>query len=299
LGLIKYKCLRVIGDIQSGSEYPDIIIRSGFEDKAMLVVMEKLLEYAHKWDCIFIARIAGWTGARDRIKYACEKFGLFVHERDRTFATVKLPQTYDNYLKQLSRNRRAQIRRKTRRFKELHNFEINCCRSPESVPQFLSSLFELHKKRWESVGQAGSFVRRPPMKRFYESFAPQALKKGWLRLWTLKIDNVDKAVQFGYSYNDLFSQLQEGYEPNGFDGIGNVLREQVFQECIKEECKEYDFLGEFTEHKRRWGAISRTGYDLFIGRKSLKNRILFWKRIWPTGRYIREGRPANEGYSHG
>jgi CelD/BcsL family acetyltransferase involved in cellulose biosynthesis len=136
------------------------------------------------------------------------------------------------------------------------------------------------------------------MKRFYESFAPIALQKGWLRLHALKVDGTFKAAQYGYVYNNTYYILQEGFDPNSFGGIGNILRNLVLKECINEGLKEYDFLGEFTNHKRFWNAKPRDGYDLFIGRKSTKNKLLFWKNIWPTGRYIREGRPANEGYSH-
>ena len=137
------------------------------------------------------------------------------------------------------------------------------------------------------------------MKGFYELFAPVALAKGWLRLSALKVDGVISAVQYGYAYGNTFSQLQEGYEPHGFDGIGNALRNLVIKMCIEEGLHDYDFLGGFTDHKRRWRAEPREGYNLFIGRKSLKNQLLFAKDIWPTGRFIQEGYPANAGVSHG
>jgi len=167
------------------------------------------------------------------------------------------------------------------------------------LPEQLSNLFELHRRHWESIGQLGSFVRRPLMRQFYESFAPKSLRQGWLRLYVLKVDGVIQATQYGYVYDGVFHALQEGYVPKNFDGIGNVLRNLVFKECIEEGLQEYDFLGGFTEHKRLWRAEPREGYNLFIGRRSLKNQLLFWKNIWPTGRFIQEGRPANEGRSHG
>lgn len=179
-----------------------------------------------------------------------------------------------------------------------HKVELVQCDCEDQVPEYLLSLFELHRARWETVGQSGCFVRRPLMKRFYEEFAPEALRQGWLRLYALKVNGVIKAIQYGYAYHGAYHALQEGYDPKTYDGIGNVLRNVVIETCIKEGLHEYDFLGGFSDHKRLWRAEPREGCNLFVGRKSLKNLLLFWKTVWPTGRFIQEGRPASEGRSH-
>ncbi|HNY76815.1 MAG: GNAT family N-acetyltransferase [Sedimentisphaerales bacterium] len=298
LGMVKYRCLRIIGDCQSGGEYGDVIARSGYEHKGIVCVARELLKHPSMWDCMWLCNMAGRTGSPQRLTAACTALGLYAHTRPRDFGSVALPDTHDAYLTRLSKNGRDQIKRKDKRLRAEHTLECVSCGAAEEVPQFLSDLFALHRRRWESVGQAGSFVRRPAMKRFYEAFAPVALRRGWLRLYGLRVDGIIRAVQYGYAYHGVFSQLQEGYDPDGFDGAGNVLRNQVIKMCIEEKMSEYDFLGGFSEHKRRWGAEPVTGYDLFVGRKSPKTRVLFWKNVWPTGRFISEGRPASEGRSH-
>jgi CelD/BcsL family acetyltransferase involved in cellulose biosynthesis len=297
LGTIKYKCLRVIGDCQSGAEYGDVIVRTGFEKSAMSVVSQALMDNKKQWDCIFFTNVPGWTDASQRITNMCSQQKFIIHERTIKFSMSSIPETHDAFLKSLSRNRRKQIKEKTHQLEKRHDVEFVSCAPPEELPELLSHLFELHRKRWESVGQKGSFVRRPPMQRFYEQFAPVALREGWLRLYALRLDGVVKAIQYGYAYNQAFHQLQEGFDPKILKGLGNVLRNQVFQACIKEGLQEYDNLGGFTEHKRRWGAVPREGFDFFICHRTLKNQLLFNKQIWPSGRYMQEGRPANEGRS--
>jgi hypothetical protein len=88
------------------------------------------------------------------------------------------------------------------------------------------------------------------------------------------------------AYNGDFLQIQEGFNPEYIDGAGNVLRHIVIESSIQEGLKNYDFLGGFTEHKRRWKAEERFGHDLLIARPSLKTRLLFLKDIWPSGRYL-------------
>ncbi len=299
MGMMKYKCLRILGDCHSGSDYPDIIVRRGFEDRAMMCLVKELLENHTSWDCIWIQGVAGWTSACAQFMGLSKQFGLYLHHREHEFCVIQLPETYEIYMQGLSRNRREQIRRKTRRLKEAFDVEFIRCDNEDELSEYLSSLFTLHRKRWESVGQSGSFVRRPLMKMFYEAFAPVALRQGWLRLYALKVDGVIRAVQYGYAYDGVFCQIQEGFEIEGFDGIGNVLRHYVIEACIEEGLYEYDFLGGFGDHKSRFGAKLRTGCDVFIGRKSFKNKALFSKEIWPSGRFIQEGRPACEGRSHG
>jgi peptidoglycan/xylan/chitin deacetylase (PgdA/CDA1 family) len=299
LGLVKYRCLRIIGDCQSGAEYGDVIIRSGFEGPALMCIMHELLKHPSAWDCIYMSNLAGWTGAYERIASVCMELDLPRHAWPREFSAVELPDTYDAYLRQFSRNHRHNIRSSVRRLCESHVVDLARCGDQDELPGLLTHLFELHRRHWESAGQAGSFVRRPPMKRFYEAMAPVALRLGWLRLYVLRVDGVPQAAQYGYAYDGTLYALQDGYNPDGLDGIGNILRNFVFGKCIEERLGQYDFLGEFTEHKRRWGAELKSGYDLLIGRRSLKNRLLFWKNISPEGRFIRQGRPANEGCSHG
>jgi CelD/BcsL family acetyltransferase involved in cellulose biosynthesis len=288
----------VIGDCQSGGEYGDVIVRSGFEDVAMMSIMQELLKHNDIWDCIWVCNMAGWTGAYERFSGICKELGLYMHEWIREFSMAKLPDTHEAYLQQFSKKRRGYIRRETRQLHESHTVESVQCESQDKVPELLGHLFELHRRHWESAGESGSFVRRPLMRQFYESCAPKSLQMGWLRLHVLKVDGIPQAAQYGYVYDGIYYALQEGYNPASFDGIGNVLRNLVLERCIEEGLREYDFLGGFTEHKRLWGAEVRSGYDLLIGRKSLKNRLLFWKNASPRGRFIREGRPANEGRSH-
>ena len=288
LGLVPYRCLRVIGDCDSGAEYPDVIIRSGFEHQAMSSVLGALLEHRDMWDCMWLPNVAGWTGALDRFERGCAGCELHLHERVRNFAAVNLPATHDAYLMLLSHKRRAYVRRETRRFMASSNVELIRCESRNDLPEMLEVLYDLHDRRWSASGQLGSFARQPRMRCFYGNFAQTALDNGWLRLYALKVDGAIRAVQYGYAYDGTFYALQEGYDPHQKNGIGNVLRNLVFRACIEEGLQEYDFLAGFTDHKRLWRAARRPGYDLFLGRRSLKNRLMFARPLWPTGRYIDE-----------
>jgi len=126
----------------------------------------------------------------------------------------------------------------------------------------------------------------------------RALEKGWLALFSLRVDGEIVACQYGYVYKNIFSQLQEGFDPQAPAGVGNILRTYVIRWCIDNKLTEYDFLGGYSEHKRNWRAEKRTGCHLFLGRKRVKNLFFALLPIQPTGRYVKQGAPANQGSSH-
>jgi CelD/BcsL family acetyltransferase involved in cellulose biosynthesis len=287
-GIVGYRSLRVVGDSDSGADYPDMILRADCERQAAEAVAGALVQHSRQWDCLWLSSMAGWTGAPERFEIMRKAAGMYLHERPRTFSSLQLPTSYQEYLESLSGKFRSWIRRRTRQLSAAHKLEFVRCDAREELPAWLDRLFELHSRRWASVGLRGSFERRPRMADFYRTFAPVAMERGWLRFYALRLDGQVLATQYGYAYGGSFLAIQEGFEPSAPEGVGNLLRSLAVEACIAEGLREYDFLGGFTFHKGRWGAQERGGHDLFLGRPTLKNRLLFCRKVWPSGRYIRE-----------
>ena len=291
--IYRYSCLRFLGDCHSGAEYPDIIVQKGVEKPVLQAIASCLDANKDKWDCAYFPSIAGWTGAVERLNSVFSSLSFFLRQRPAIFSIFALPGSHEEFqLRHLSSIIRKSLRNYERSVKGHHADQIDYCNESESLKEFLEDLFVLHRKRWESVGQLGSFIRRPRMQIFYKTFAPIALRNNWLQLSRLKLAGKPIAVQFGYLYNNSYLQLQEGFDPDGPTGSGNALRYRVIQRCIEQNIQEYDFLGDFTPHKKNWGAKERNGIHLFMGNKKLKNCLLKFVQIWPSGRYIKEGAPV-------
>jgi len=154
------------------------------------------------------------------------------------------------------------------------------------VPKFLDELFRLHLARWQTKGQVGAFEKSPAEANFYKIFVPIALRKKWLRIYAIDDGNEYRAVQLGFLYNGVFSQMQEGLDPNFSKGVGNALRAKVIESLISENVELYDFLGGYTEHKRRWTARKRPGFEFLIGSRSAIGRMISKSKIWPSGRFM-------------
>lgn len=290
VGVISYRCLCVLGDRGSGSEYPDVIIDPECTSEAEEAIRECLQRHGREWDCIWAPRIAGWTGALPRFRRCCAD-GAAVQIRQRTFSAVELPATPEAYWQSLSGNMRSTLRRQRRHIETRFEKHFAVLTRGEEIIEHLDAFVRLHQQRWSAAGDPGAFGRHPGLRSFYAALCREMDTTGWLRMFCLGLDGRTVAVQFGLVYGQTYHQLQEGFDPQVAPGIGNVLRLESIEQCMREGLKSYDFLGGFSEHKRRWGACTRTGYDLFIHQRHLRTIPLRAREVWPTGRFIRFEQP--------
>lgn len=297
---ITYKTIRLIGDCHSGAEYPDVIISSGFEGVALQQIANYIQDSENSWDCAWFPNIASWSKSRQRLTACFDQSELsFCRTSEMDFSRIVLPRTWEDYLNNFSPKRRALLRRQERAAVKTHQLQFHLCEHKRDVTFFLEQLFALHRERWNMVGEEGAFVRRPLMEHFYRKIAPLVIEKGWLAFFLLTVNGEVKAVQYGYVYNGVFSQLQEGFSSQSPSGIGNILRQYVIRWCIEKGFKEYDFLGGHSPHKEQWQAEKRLGQNLFLGKKSFKNSIFSQLPIWPSGRYVNQGIPETPSRSLG
>lgn len=291
LRTIRYRVLRIMGDFPTGGEYPAWVAAAGQEDPVMDAIARFLHKYASAWDCVWMPNMAGWARPIEDVTRASRGVGFFLRQREIEFGFTSLPASGDEFLAKLSANMRSTLRRQMKKILGKSGVVVERCTDAGSVPQFLTALFELHFRRWSTRGETGSFRRKPNEQRFYQCFAQKAFDRGWLRFYALRDGGEIRATQIGYVYGKVFHLLQEGFDPQYADGVGNVLRYKVIEDCIHQGVGAYDFLGELSEHKRRWTATSRKGANVFVGKRSMKNALLFLPGIWPTGKYLRPTQP--------
>jgi CelD/BcsL family acetyltransferase involved in cellulose biosynthesis len=286
LDILPYRMLRMIGDVDSGAEYQTWLARTSDEDRVCEVIVRAMRALRSEWDLLWIPNLESWSGAHMPMVRALRAGRLGIRSRPRDFSTVALPADYQAFLASMSTNRRQQIRRNTKKILSKPGVEVRKVTTSDELGPALDALFRLHGKRWRSVGQDGVFDRNVKEREFYECFAPEALARGWLAVYTLFDGSEPKAVQIGYVYGRAFLQLQEGFDPDYSPHVGNALRTWVIQDCITQGLTEYDFLGGHSEHKRRWLAVERTGMDLLAftpGPRSIPIRM----GVWPRGSYLR------------
>jgi len=287
---LTYQVLRFAGDQGIGSEYSNFIVDKEHSEALKKQLWATLLgiEQQASWDLIWYTNVASWTLGGTTLLTSLNKTSkLNLKSRNVEFANTSLHKISAQVLPSLSKSLRTNIKQTQGYLTKQGEWKVVFCNDSKHLETELSRLFELHNQRWQKAGLKGSFERRPEMAAFYQDFAIKALQHGWLRLAKLESDGVTQAMQIGYVYQQQFFALQEGFNADFQNGIGQVLRFHVFQQCIKEELTDYDFLGEYTNHKKRWLAEKREGHNLLIWPNKIKNIIFNFMTIWPTGKYFK------------
>lgn len=291
-GFVPFETLQIAGGIDSGGEYPDLIVDRDCDDAA-IAALAKAIAADRDWDCIWCPYVAGWNGARDRWSSFFRQIEMLTHEREAEFACVQLPDSHDALRQSLPEKMRKHLKQYVRRLSDDGPWRFVDFVAEGQIDEGFDALVALHSQRWAERDEAGAFTDERRMADFCRVFAKVAAERGWLRLIGMRDGARIGAVQLGYVYNAEFLAIQEGFDPTiQPPAIGHVLRDVSMQRCIAEGLKSYDFLGEYSDHKRRWNAERRTGFDLFAGRRTLKNKLLFTRPVWPTGRFLRAGAGA-------
>lgn len=168
--------------------------------------------------------------------------------------------TWDEYLADRSQNFRQQARRKPRKLAREHRVEYRLSADPERLDADLDVLARLHGARW---GAASGALRGAALD-FHRDFAAAALRRGWLRLWTMEVDGEPVAALYGLRYGNVEWYYQSGRDPR-WDGaaVGFVLLCHSMQAAFADGVREYNLLRGDEEYKRRFADVEH-GTEAFV-----------------------------------
>ena len=93
-----------------------------------------------------------------------------------------------------SSNFQQQVRRFTRRAQRDHSMRFRRTEAPGEVVSDIATFFRLHDLRHADASPLSSSSAQA----FHADFAATALERGWLRLWSLELDDIPVAAWYGW-----------------------------------------------------------------------------------------------------
>jgi peptidoglycan/xylan/chitin deacetylase (PgdA/CDA1 family)/CelD/BcsL family acetyltransferase involved in cellulose biosynthesis len=258
------------------SDYLDVLIARGYEKEVIQAIHDHLATDLERGAVLLLNEIPATSPNLAPLKEAAESKGRFWTERDVPCATVKLPATWDEYLRMLQSRFRTKVRSVLRNLESNPDVQFRFCEDATQLDRLLPILFDLHARRWAKDGKPGVF-HWGRKRNFYAVLSRFLLERGWLRLSWLEWKGQVLACQYGFVYDGVYSQLQEGYEPASEHwNLGAGLRAWTIREFLKDGVREYDFLGGVGRHKTDWGAEVKQSKRILIAGRTLKT--LFFRR---------------------
>ncbi len=257
--------LAFLGDARVGSEYLEVIARSGFEEAIACEVAGAIWRF-HDWDVLDLLDLPeeSATIAAIRDEFSAGEFGMRTWQRSICpYQSFAPGETFEGYLRRTSR--RENYLRRRRRLEAQPGYRIEREGDPARLALPLAEFFRLHALRWagNSDGIAGAAVEA-----FHRDAVLLLAERSKVRLYTLKVDNRAVASVYGILHRGKFAFYQSGYDPEWRNqSVGLVLLGDSFRDCIESGCVEYDFLRGTEPYKLEWAAQRRRTVGLRIFRK--------------------------------
>lgn len=159
-----------------------------------------------------------------------------------------LPQEMDSRL--------AYYRRRWTRFEQVRLEAVG----PESAPEYIECLIELHGARWRERGEPGVLHDRR-VQAFHREAAPELCRQGAAVLYGLRHAGKVVGCLYLLRRRDWAGYYLSGYDPElARVSPGTLLIGHAMEEAAKAGAREFDFLRGREPYKYKWGAIDRPSF---------------------------------------
>lgn len=174
---------------------------------------------------------------------------------------IVLPNRWENYLQDLDRKQRQEIKRKWKKIEETEAVTYECISEVDEATQAVALFIELHQQSSESKREFWD----PHHQAFFEHLLQILAKRGWLKLFFLSIARHPKpiATMLIFDYGGHYDLYNSGFNP-AFSNLspGQVLTAYTIKEAIENSRSLYDFLRGNEEYKFRLGGIPKPIFDV-------------------------------------
>ncbi len=253
-GHLPFQQLEFLGTGYAGSDYLDVIVRRGVEQEGLLVLADRLARdgramFLHNvstnalaLDLASTLQHAGWS-AWTRQHAVCMCIPLAGH-------------TWDSYLATLGSAHRANVRRRIRAIERDFTVRFEAVRTERERADALAALIVQHEARW---GSRSTAFCTPELRAFHDDVTRLALQAGWLRLYTLRLNDAIAAVMYGFSYDRRFYFFQHAFDAAYQQySLGLALMGLTIRAAIEEGTSEFDMLYGNESYKSLWAPAQRT-----------------------------------------
>ena len=248
--------LEFLGTGHAGSDYLDLIVRSGREDEAIAAIARFLktqrmtLRLDHVPEASLAARLGerlaadGWI-ASTTPDGVCPLIPLAGH-------------TWDSFLATLGSAHRANVRRRLRGIEQQFQTRFELVTTEAVRKSALEALAGFHDRRFKENGGSSAFST-PAVRAFQDEATRRALDRGSLRMYVLRLNDEIAAVMYGFFYNRQFYFYQHGFDDRfSRHSIGLVLMALTLRAAIDEGAQAFDLLWGTEGYKSLWAREART-----------------------------------------
>tara|TARA_Y100000590_G_scaffold458787_1_gene614302 strand:+ start:4634 stop:5488 length:855 start_codon:yes stop_codon:yes gene_type:complete len=174
---------------------------------------------------------------------------------------VQLPGEWEEYLSNLTKKDRHELRRKLRKLERESDYEITQFTKPDDVYSNMDIFLDLMSQSRE---EKSDFLT-PSRGEFFKQMAHSIAAENMLKLFFLSVDNVKIAATFCFDYNNTLYLYNSGHNLEYASlGTGFLLKALCLKMAIAEGKDYYDLLRGSEGYKQHLGATEQILYKLSV-----------------------------------
>ena len=254
--LFPFRVVEFLGSGTVGSDYLDLIVRKGAEAEALDALSRALGPSA------LMLQLGQLRGSRSVAAHLGGRLGQWGWKSVQTKVNIcpfidLRGHTWTSYLATLGSEHRYNAQRKMKKLSKQFEVVFERVEDEEQRSRALQVLIALHNKRWIEHGNSDAFHTAGHVA-FHEEFTARALRRGWLRLYILRLDGKPASALYGLRYGQTFYFYQSGFDPQyARHSVGLVTMGLAIKSAMEEGAEEYDLLHGGEAYKFHWAKESR------------------------------------------
>lgn len=222
------------------------------------------------------------------IRGIIERQGLpRVEMRGEVSPYIPVTESWDEFLKQRSRNFRSKLKLTENQLKRSGGYEIDTYRA-DNIPGAMEQLLSISRRTWK-YREGTAIASNPDNIHFYRSLAHAAASAGWLNLRVLRLAGEPVAFSFNLDYRGVSFFLKTGFDEKYRSlSSGEFLLHRSIQECFEGGFREYDLLGGNEPYKLKLTSLLREHRKLVAFNTGVPGRVLFFveKKFVPPAKKL-------------
>jgi CelD/BcsL family acetyltransferase involved in cellulose biosynthesis len=266
------RLLRFIGSAlgrYSIADYQDFLAAEGREDEIVAVFCDELARHPG-WDVLHLQEVPSSSRTVGRlIAGAASRGWLTLLRPGSDIHLLPINGTWDTYKMTLSRTTRNDTGRKMRKlFAECGGRFCTVGEDESATYTAMEELFDLHTRRWHSVGLPGIF-RTEQRRRFDHEVASQFAQRGMLRISLLRCESETVAISYGFARDGVQYHYSGGLNPDpkwAQFRLGMVLDLQMIKDAFERGVRCVDFMRGEGHYKKHYRTEEHFNQDLLVFR---------------------------------
>jgi CelD/BcsL family acetyltransferase involved in cellulose biosynthesis len=271
LKFFQYKVLQFIGiGGDTSPDYLDAIVVADKAEQTLKSLVDFIFEKLKDWQLLTLSEILSDSLFLSCLIDTASRQGLATKKAMRAnISYIELPDDWEKYLKQLSANRRAQLRRSRKKFYSAGDGKCFTISDEKRLDWAIDKLIELHHKRWQGRAEHYAFSS-PNYISFHRSVMHDFIKQNRLRLFCLTLDEKIISMLYCYRWKDTMYYFQGGFDPD-YQHLqpGQVIMGHAIESAIQERLKVFDMLKGDYEYKASLAKSCKCTWSFYIFKRNI------------------------------